>query len=74
LESVRAYEKNGVLEMHAACGSVMWVVDFIKKDNVWRIHWIAGYSPKVLDMQETDNRKKVKQEQLAVAPVPAGGG
>jgi len=60
LESVRAYEKNGVLEMHAACGSVMWVVDFIKKDNVWRIHWIAGYSPKVLDMQEADNRKKVK--------------
>jgi prepilin-type processing-associated H-X9-DG protein len=57
LKPLKAFTDNGTLKLQAACDDAQWTIDFIKEDNRWKINWIAGYRPAVLEMQADQNAR-----------------
>ncbi len=49
LKPLKAFTDNGTLKLQAACDNTQWTIDFVKEDNVWKINWIAGYRPAVIE-------------------------
>jgi hypothetical protein len=43
-----------------------WTIDFVKEDEVWKIDWIAGYRPAILDIQEADRFRELLEEAVSV--------
>jgi prepilin-type processing-associated H-X9-DG protein len=64
LKPGQVLKSDGVLTLAAALDGQTWLVDFVPQDGQWKIDWIAGYVPKILDI--------IKQQEQA--PAPHGGG
>jgi beta-lactamase regulating signal transducer with metallopeptidase domain/protocatechuate 3,4-dioxygenase beta subunit len=58
LAPVQAYDNNGTVQLQASCDGAVWSVDFTKENDVWKINWIAGYRPAILDIPQADEAKQ----------------
>jgi len=56
LTPMGAFQKGGILALTAANGRQTWKVDFVSEDGVYKIDWIAGYTPRVLLWQDWEKR------------------
>ncbi len=44
-------ERDGVFTLEAADNGEMWSIDFVEENGQWKIDWIAGYTPRLLQWQ-----------------------
>lgn len=51
LKPVGAYINEGKVVLTASADTTEWKIDFVQQDSQWKIDWIIGYRPKILDMQ-----------------------
>jgi len=49
-------EINDSVTLSATYKKETWKITFIKEDNQWKIDDIVGYRPRILDIQEEDNK------------------
>ncbi|MEN6574851.1 MAG: M56 family metallopeptidase [Phycisphaerales bacterium] len=47
---------DGVFALTAALDGQTWTIDFVRQNDLWKIDWIAGYTPKILDIQRQDEQ------------------
>ncbi|MHC4648119.1 MAG: thioredoxin-like domain-containing protein, partial [Planctomycetota bacterium] len=52
-------QKNGALSLTATVKEQNWKIDFLQEDGRWKIDWITGYRPAILDIIEADAAKVV---------------
>ncbi|HNS21121.1 MAG TPA: M56 family metallopeptidase [Sedimentisphaerales bacterium] len=52
---------DGVFALRATCEGQTWTIDFVRQDDLWKIDWIAGYTPKILDIQKQDREPAMPQ-------------
>jgi hypothetical protein len=52
-------KKDNVLTLHAKSEKQHWKIAFVQEDGRWKIDWIAGYRPAILDTIEADAAKVV---------------
>jgi prepilin-type processing-associated H-X9-DG protein len=64
LQPGHVLQSDGVLTLAAALDGQTWLIDFVQQDGQWKIDWIAGYVPKILDMQRQSEQP----------PTPSAGG
>ena len=51
------FKKDGGFILKAGFEGETWAIDFVWEDEQWKIDWIRGYRPKILDMQEENEQK-----------------
>lgn len=56
LKPVNAYMDDGRIALGASIDNSQWTINFVQQNGQWKMDWIAGYRPKILDMQEADNK------------------
>jgi len=49
-------KKDGVLALEAIREDETWTIDFVRENGQWKIDWIAGYTPRVLQWQNWEER------------------
>ncbi|MBP7050297.1 MAG: M56 family metallopeptidase [Phycisphaerae bacterium] len=52
---------DGVFALRATCEGQTWTIDFVREDDLWKIDWIAGYTPRILDIQKQDREPATTQ-------------
>ena len=55
-------ERNGVFALTATNKLQSWTIDFVQQENQWKIDWIAGYTPHVLQWQDWERYVLPKME------------
>jgi len=45
-------QTEGMFELTATVAGQTWTVNFIRQDGIWKIDWVAGHTPKILDIQK----------------------
>jgi prepilin-type processing-associated H-X9-DG protein len=51
LQPGQVFQSDAVLTLAATLDGQTWLIDFVQQDGQWKIDWIAGYVPEILDMQ-----------------------
>ena len=67
LKPVQCFESNGKLLLSAVSGKVLWQIDFINESGQLKIDWISDYKPKILDIQEENEKNKKKIQKFVKA-------
>jgi hypothetical protein len=49
-------EQNGIFALTATNERQSWTIDFVQQDSKWKIGWIAGYVPRILQWQNWEQR------------------
>ncbi len=52
---------DGVFALTATLDQQTWTIDFVREDDLWKIDWIAGYTPRILDIQKQDREPATPQ-------------
>ena len=55
-------ERDGVFALTATDEKQNWTIDFVLQENQWKIDWIAGYVPRVLQWQNWEQHVLDKME------------
>jgi hypothetical protein len=48
--------KDNVFTLHIRGEQQVWKIDFVREADQWKIDDIVGYRPRILDIQEADNK------------------
>jgi hypothetical protein len=48
--------RDGVFALTAIDEKQSWTIDFVLQENKWKIDWIAGYTPRILQWQNWEER------------------
>jgi beta-lactamase regulating signal transducer with metallopeptidase domain/tetratricopeptide (TPR) repeat protein len=62
LQPESVLSKNGLLALTAKDKDQTWTIDFVEDAGRWKIDWIAGYTPRILFMQNWEQRLLPKME------------
>jgi len=55
-------ETDGVFTLKATCDDQSWTVDFVQENGEWKMDWLAGYRPRVLQWQNWEKRLLPRME------------
>ena len=55
-------ERDGVFTLKATCEDQSWTVDFVQENGEWKMDWLAGYRPRVLQWQNWEKRLLPRME------------
>jgi beta-lactamase regulating signal transducer with metallopeptidase domain len=56
LQPKAVVERDGVLTLTATSEDQSWTIEFVREDGQWKIDWIAGYRPRILQWQNWEER------------------
>ncbi|UCG57479.1 MAG: hypothetical protein JSU70_21760 [Phycisphaerales bacterium] len=59
-ESVSA--RDGSLTLAATCKGQAWTIDLVREAGQWKVDWISGYTPRILQWQNWEQRLLPKME------------
>ncbi len=52
---------DGRFALTATLDGQNWTIDFTREDDLWKIDWIAGYTPRILDLQDPQETTPTSQ-------------
>jgi hypothetical protein len=62
LKQKSVVKKDGLLTLAAEQNGQVWMVDFVQEEDQWKIDWIAGYVPRLLQWQNWEQHVLDKME------------
>ncbi len=65
LQPKTVVERDGVLTLIATCEDQSWTIEFVREDGQWKMDWIAGYRPRILQWQNWEERLLATMEKLS---------
>ncbi len=63
LQAVSVVRKEPALVLSARDGDQTWKIDFVEEGGRWKIDWVAGYTPRILQWQNWETRLLGKMEE-----------
>jgi len=55
------FQTDGTLALTAVADGRTWTIDFVRAENQWKIDWIAGYTPAILNIQDQEKQPSASE-------------